>query len=98
MFPIAQDKLLICEIADYWAREIQPPASFAELEVLLEKAWWRGELSVSGPPVRLQVLRFLYSTCSDEIVFVIADDAGPSEIQELANGGCLVGVPPRVPP
>jgi hypothetical protein len=44
MFPIAKPALSFGEIADYWTREIHPPASWEEILRTLESAWWLGEL------------------------------------------------------
>jgi hypothetical protein len=65
MFPIADDKLSIPQIADYWAREICPPASPAELQILIEKAWWRGELVGDGAS-RLTLLRAFHQIYGSE--------------------------------
>jgi len=94
MFPIPDNELSIPQIADYWAREIRPPASPAELQILLEKAWWRGELVGAGV-FRLTLLRGFHQICRSEFVFLT--DEEPMLLEECSDGGRLVDPRPRVP-
>jgi hypothetical protein len=101
MFPITTDKLSLFKIADYWSREIQPPASRDELLALLEGAWWRGEISGDSATTRLQFLKNMFKLIpkcdAPRIVFVAGGEAGPPTYFELPNGSVSVDVRPRVP-
>ena len=97
MFPISDDTLPFHKIADYWSREIQPPASQAELVDKLEAAWWRGEITGISAFTRLEFLRRAWQRSSlDEVVFITPDDSGPSTETPLADGGVLVDLRPRI--
>lgn len=62
MFPIPSErKLSVVEVAEYWSREIKPPASAQELRDVISKAWWRGELLATNGASRLSVLRGYYA-------------------------------------
>ena len=87
MFPIKAEQLTLMEIADYWARETKPRATQAELLTILEKAWFGGELMSLGRPTRLDLLRAMYKSTQDDILFLIGAEAGPPELQELEDGG-----------
>jgi hypothetical protein len=62
MFPIAESTLSFGEIADYWSREIHPPASWDEILRTLESAWWLGELRGNSGPTRLQRLKNMFTS------------------------------------
>ena len=75
MFPIGKSKLSLREIANYWAREIQPPASRNELLELLEGAWWRGQIHGDSVKSRLDLLKYMFEAMHDRddvgIVFLV---------------------------
>jgi hypothetical protein len=74
MFPIPSErKLSAVEVAEYWAREIRPPASPQELRDCISKAWWRGELIATDAPTRLSVLRQYYLRSATFIAFAIPE-------------------------
>jgi hypothetical protein len=79
MFPIPKGKLSFREIADFWSREIQPPASRKELLALLEEAWWLGEIVGDAGFSRPELLKNMFKSkrLFPDIVFVTKDDAGP---------------------
>ena len=79
MFPIPKDKLSFRQIADFWSREIQPPASRKELLALLEEAWWLGEIVGDAGFSRPELLKNMFKSkrLFPDIVFVTKDDAGP---------------------
>jgi hypothetical protein len=89
MFPIAKAALSFGEIADYWSREIHPPASWEEILRTLESAWWLGELRGNSGPTRLQRLKDMFTSMRHRddlrIVFVVGDCAGPRPV-ELPDG------------
>jgi hypothetical protein len=92
MFPITKAALSFGEIADYWSREIRPPASSTELLSLLVAAWWLGELRGNSRHSRLQLLKLMFrSTYKDDLgfVFVVGDAEGPPDV-ELPNGSLKV--------
>jgi hypothetical protein len=102
MFPITRDKLSFIEISNYWAREIQPPASEIELLTLLEQAWWLGEIGGVAAVSRLQLLQGMFQAMRDRpdlgIVFVQGEDqTAPAEVTELKDGGARVDLRPRIP-
>jgi hypothetical protein len=70
MFPIGKSKLSLREIANYWAREIQPPASWSELLELLDAAWWLGEIRGDSVKSCLDLLKHMFKAMHDR------DDAG----------------------
>jgi hypothetical protein len=90
MFPIKAEQLTLMEIADYWARETKPRATQAELLTILEKAWFGGELMSLGRPTGLDLLRAMYKSTQDDIVFLIGAIPGPPEVQDIEDGGALV--------
>jgi hypothetical protein len=89
MFPIAKSTLTFGEIADYWSREITPPASWDEILRTLESAWWLGELRADSGPTRFQRLKNMFSSMRQRddlgIVFIVGDCAGPLPV-ELPDG------------
>jgi hypothetical protein len=93
MFPITKPALSFGDIADYWSREIHPPASWEETLRTLESAWWLGELRGNSGPTRLQRLKNMFTSMRhrDElgIVFVVGDCAGPRPV-ELPDGSLQV--------
>ncbi len=96
MFPIKAEQLALTDIADYWAREIKPRATQAELLTTLAKAWFGGELKSGGRQNRLDLLRKMFKSTQDDLVFLVGDEPGPAELQELEDGGALVDPRPRV--
>jgi hypothetical protein len=101
IFPITKGKLSLQEISDYWSREIKPPASKNELYVLLERAWWLGEIHGDKKIGRLQLLKAMFKTTrrSDDpgIVFIVCGETAPPEEKALPDGGVVVDRRPRVP-
>jgi hypothetical protein len=93
MFPITKAALSFGEVADYWTREIHPPASWGEILRTLESAWWLGELHGHSGPTRLQRLKNMFTSMSHRddlrIVFVVGDCAGPGAV-ELPDGSLQV--------
>jgi hypothetical protein len=97
MFPIADETLSFSEIADYWSREIRPPASDLELLRVLESAWWRGEIVGETALTRLKLIRFLFGHAPDlDLIFMIGDEPGPPEIEDTADGSVEVDLRPRL--
>jgi hypothetical protein len=84
MFPIAKAALSFGEVADYWAREIHPPASWEEIFRTLERAWWLGELRGNSGPTRLQRLKNMFTSMRHRddlgIAFVVGDCADPGAV------------------
>jgi hypothetical protein len=84
MFPITKAALSFGEVADYWTREMHPPASWEEILRTLESAWWLGELHGNSGPTRLQCLKNMFASMSHRddlrIVFVVGDCAGPGAV------------------
>jgi hypothetical protein len=101
MFPIAKDTLTFREISNYWAREIRPPASKAELLALLEQAWWLGEIRGLPETSRVQRLQAMFRGMRDwpdlGIVFIQGDKASTPEVTELPDGTVEVDQRVRVP-
>jgi len=82
MFPIADETLSFSEIADYWSREIRPPASDLELLQALSAAWWRGQIVGKTALTRLKLIRYLFGHAPDhDLIFVVGDQTGPPEIE-----------------
>jgi hypothetical protein len=100
MFPLSAEKLPFLEIADFWSREIKPPASYNELLAILESAWWKGELKGNSALNRLQFLRKMFEIRREpdmqSVVFVTPNDAGPPKETPLAGGEFVVDVRPRI--
>jgi hypothetical protein len=100
MFPLSAEKLPLLEIADFWSREIKPPASHKELLALLESAWWQGQLKGNSALNRLQFLKKMFESRHEphmhSVVFVTPNDAGPTTETWLAEGGVVVDVRPRI--
>jgi hypothetical protein len=94
MFPLSADILPLVEIADFWSREIRPPASRDELLACLESAWWRGEFKGSSAFNRLQFLRKMFEARRgpdlQSVAFASPNDAGPPTEIPLADGGVAV--------
>ena len=81
MFPIPSErKLSVGEIARYWSRQIEPPASPQELRDTISKAWWRGELIATNAPSRLTVLRHYYLKSAKFIAFAIPNTEEPPQL------------------
>jgi len=98
MFPVAKSTLSFGEIADYWSREIRPPASSNELLSILVSAWWLGELRGDSVHSRLELLKIMFtSKYRDDlrIVFIVGDDARPPQV-ELPDGSCQIDVRPEI--
>ena len=78
MFPIAEATLSLREIADYWSREIYPPASWQEIFHTLEGAWWLGELRGNSRRTPLQLLKTMFTSMRHRddlgIVFIVGDE------------------------
>jgi hypothetical protein len=93
MFPIAESTLTFGKIADYWSREISPPASCDEILRTLESAWWLGELRGNSGPTRLQRLKNMFTSMRHRdhlgIVFIVSDCVGPLPV-ELPDGSLMV--------
>jgi hypothetical protein len=97
MFPISDDKLSFSRIANFWSREIKPPASAFELLNLLESAWWRGEIIGEAAVSRLQLIQHLFKSTHDfGVVVVVGDQPGLPETKELPDGTVEVDLRPRV--
>jgi hypothetical protein len=98
MFPIYKDRLPFLEIAKYWSREIQPPASSKELLAHLEEAWWLGEIAGDAALSRLQLLKKMFESRRhyQHIVFVTEDDPGPPTIVKQPDGTVQVDVSPQI--
>jgi hypothetical protein len=99
MFPISNETLTFSKIADYWSREIKPPASKSELLDLLIRAWWRGEI---GAPSRLKTLKamFVKASCENQpndILFTPGEDVLLTIVKELPEGLVEVDCRRRVP-
>jgi hypothetical protein len=96
MFPIADDTLSFSEIADYWSREIRPPASDLELLQALSAAWWRGQIVGETALTRLKLIRYLFGHAPDlDLIFVVGDEPGPPD-EEMADGSVEVDLRPRL--
>ena len=96
MFPIKAEQLALTDIADYWAREIKPRATQAELLTTLAKAWFGGELKSAGRQNRLDLLRAMFKSTQDDLVFLVGDEPGPPEIRGREDGNEQVNMRPRV--
>jgi hypothetical protein len=99
MFPIAKAALSIENIANYWSREIDPPASKNELLDNLVSAWWLGELRGDSVHSRLQLLKIMFNSMYRDhlgIIFIVGDDAGPLPV-ELPDGSVDLRHQIRVP-
>jgi hypothetical protein len=88
--PVPSSQLLtFSKVADYWSRDMKPPARRDELFDFLVKAWCRGDLAASGAR-RVDVLKAIHKHPSSWITF--EDD---QQIKELPDGS--VGVRRLVP-
>src|SRR5262249_18178473 len=58
MFTFAADRLSLPQIAKLWAEEISPTRTAAEMRLILEYAFWKGEFRAEGLS-RLDMLRRL---------------------------------------
>jgi hypothetical protein len=97
MFPIADETLTFSEIADYWSRELTPPASDLELLRLLERAWWRGQIVGETALTRLKLIQYLFRHAQDfPVVFVIGEESGTPVIEKMADGSVEVDLWPRL--
>jgi hypothetical protein len=100
MFPLSAERLSFLEIAKYWAREIQPPASQNELLAKLESAWWRGEIVGISPTTRLDCLATMYRMRHQQgltaVVFVTRNDPARPPVTELEDGSAEVDLSPRI--
>ena len=84
MFPIAKSTPSFREIADYWSREIHPPASSNELLSILVSAWWLGEFRGDSIHSRLQLLKIMFSSKYRDdlgIAFIVGDDPGSPRVE-----------------
>jgi len=97
MWPIREARLSLSKIADYWSREISPPASQRDLIAELIKAYWRGELQLTGITGRLRLLRSLHEGFRDQIAFAVQDCPEPEQFESLPDGGGQLIRPVRVP-
>jgi hypothetical protein len=98
MFPIPSGrKLSFVEIANYWSREISPPASPQELRDIIGKAWWRGELIAANGSNRLSVLRGYYLRSAGFVAFVVPGVEEPPQWQSVDDGVVEFVRPLRVP-
>jgi len=98
MFPIGKSKLSLREIANYWAREIQPPASRNELLQKLEAAWWLGQIRGDSVKSRLDLLKHMlamYDGDDARIVFLVENFDEPQP-KQLPDGSVPVDVPHRI--
>jgi hypothetical protein len=97
MFPLSDNTLSLSQIADYWSREIRPPASALELLQVLEAAWWRAQIVGVTRLSRLELIRYLWRhSPSLDLVFVVDDEAGPPEIEQMTDGSVGVDLRPRL--
>jgi hypothetical protein len=98
MFPIPSNrKLSVAEIAEYWSREITPPASAQELRDVISKAWWGGELIARNGASRLSILRGYYSRSANFVAFAIPDIEEPPQWESVSEGIIEFVRPLRVP-
>jgi len=92
MFPIGKPTLSLREIANYWAREIQPSASQFELLRLLEGAWWLGEIRGDSVKSRLDLLKLMFQAMHDRddlgIIFVV-EGVGEPRTEQLPDGSVV---------
>jgi hypothetical protein len=99
MFPITEATLSLHDIAEYWSREIRPPASSNELLGILVSAWWLGELRGDSVHSRLQLLKIMFtSKYRDDlgIVFIVGNDAGPAQVVLPDDEPLEVDVRPQI--
>jgi len=85
MFPIAEATLSLHDIAEYWSREIHPPASWQEVFQTLESAWWLAELRGNSGRTRLQLLKNMFTSMRHRddlgIVFIAGSRAAPPPVK-----------------
>lgn len=100
MFPLSAKKLALYEIADFWSREIYPPASKKELLALLESAWWLGEITGNSAGARLRYLGKIFDyrmqSGPQPIVFTTSSNEGLERYLHFANGEVVVDIRPRI--
>jgi hypothetical protein len=100
MFPLSEKQLSLLNIADFWAREIEPSASKKELLGLLESAWWLGEITGNSAITRMQYLRKMFNSRElaawKAVVFTTRDNHGPETSYPFANGEVVVDIRPRI--
>ncbi|MCK1642476.1 hypothetical protein IVA95_34200 [Bradyrhizobium sp. 157] len=100
MFPLSAEKLSLREIADFWSREIHPPASKKELLAKLESAWWLGEITGDSAGARLRYLGKIFEWQKlpgpQPVVFTTPSDEGSETPHRLANGEVVVDIRPRI--
>jgi hypothetical protein len=100
LFPIGDAKLSFLAIANYWSREIQPPASRNELLGVLESAFWRGEIRGNFRWSRLEFFKGMCRPLQNRddlgIVFIVGEDADKSRVEELPDGAALADPRPRI--
>src|SRR5262245_51347606 len=101
MFPISQRTLTFWKIADYWSREIKPPAPHSELLDLLIQAWWSGEFRGASYTPRLEFLKNMLAKSRtkepDDILFTFEDEDEPPSVEYLDDGSALGDPRPRIP-
>ena len=91
MFPIPHDQHLSLNlIADYWAREAEPPATFRESLTVLIQAWWRFEFFGRDSLRQADVLRYLFKHRQDCIAFVAPGEAALTQCEPTDDGGVAV--------
>jgi hypothetical protein len=100
MFPIAEPRLSLSKISNYWSRAIEPPASQNELLKVLESAWWLGEFCGDSAISRLELLKGMFKSMRhrDDLGIVFVEGKGVDEPppKKLPDGRLLVDVPHRI--
>lgn len=89
MFPIRDEELTLAKIADYWSREPEQLGRYKELLNKLEQAWLAGDLESNPPPSRAGLLRAMYRSGRDDLVFLAPGDVPPPECREAGDGGIV---------
>jgi hypothetical protein len=91
LYPIPADQILsLTEIADHWARQIDPKRSRKDLIRFLERAWWLGEFSSENQISRLGILKALFSLKRDALPFWVEGEEEPKSVWDLPDGGAEV--------
>jgi hypothetical protein len=86
VFPVpSHERLSFAKIAKYWALDFERPVTTQELVNALAKAWWKGELLASGTK-RADVLRAIYHSQPDLVVFAFPETLEPSQISVAGDG------------